>query len=192
MHRRWIHPIPPNHVLPVRLCTAPNVNIIVNNWRTVATRCAAFGTLHGFHERRLSSYYNLSALQPTGSRQSVITCTIGFSWEGCFLFLGRVDFCVNFRPICTVYLSHNSQPWSSCSPKPRWWGGSRDRAATGVEPATCRSQETGPTPQNTRPPGPDGCFRQIFTCTENNGLKNLASKTTHLLCHSLGPFPRKS
>ena len=41
------------------------------------------------------------------------------------------------------------------SPKPWWWGGgAHDRMATGIEPATCRSQEERPPPQTTRPSGP--------------------------------------
>ena len=51
------------------------------------------------------------------------------------------------------YLSHKSVTGISQAPKPRWWGGSRDRVATGIEPATCRAQEKRPVPQNTRPPG---------------------------------------
>ena len=65
------------------------------------------------------------------------------------------------RPIsvhCLLYFMPSPHPFNITtinlyfrSPKPRWYGGSRDRVTTGIEPANCRSQER-PTPQTTRPP----------------------------------------
>ena len=59
----------------------------------------------------------------------------------------------------TFHHSHAYSCTLGCtqSPKPRWCGGWRDRVATGIEPATCRSQEERPArlPRPFGHPAPD-------------------------------------
>ena len=54
--------------------------------------------------------------------------------------------------VCYIVNTYRSHICTTQSPNPRWWGGSRDRAATGIKPATCRPQDERPAPQTTRPP----------------------------------------
>ena len=56
-------------------------------------------------------------------------------------------------------------------PKLRWQGGSHDRAATGIEPAACRSQDERPAPQTTRISGHHNESNEgHYTSGPSNGL----------------------
>ena len=61
-------------------------------------------------------------------------------------------------PVYSVTDIYNPfRPWyESQSPNSQWWGGSHSRAATGIEPATCGSQDERPAHQTTRPSGLHG------------------------------------
>ena len=60
----------------------------------------------------------------------------------------------SFRPPVYVQLARPHTTRTTQSPKPQWWGGSHDRSATGIEPATCRQQDERSAPQTTRSSGP--------------------------------------
>ena len=71
---------------------------------------------------------------------------------------GRVSYEANLHPLARIFQYHIHSMPQPClyqqSPKPRRWGGSHDRAATGIEPAVCKSQEERPAPRTTRPSAP--------------------------------------